>query len=268
MITTKEYELLKKHRAKGYCWIARDRDECVYVYKSKPIKLGLIWGDNERGCYEWSLNDDSLPCIKWEDEKPTRIDDLIRDYESHRVIVGESVNKTELVKEIEGVFDSIDIFNYRIGESCENYNNWGIDSKRVRDIFSVIDKHIPDNDKEIIPQFVVDWIEEIKDTKCAHQLEILFDTASMPTEVYDWLKQDSKNWDILARAWLYGYEVEQEKLYTVRLANGSCLYKFELAGIDWTKAYSHCEKDMHCQLTQSEIESVDPRLMQFAVEVE
>ena len=26
--------------------------------------------------------------VKWEDDKPTKIDDLIRDYESHKEIVG------------------------------------------------------------------------------------------------------------------------------------------------------------------------------------
>ena len=214
MITREEYESLKQYRDKGYCWIARDRDECVYVYKSKPIKLGLIWGDNERGCSEWSLNDDSLPCIKWEDEEPTKIDDLIRDYESHQEIVGEKV-------------------------------------------------------KVLIPSFVADWIEEVKGLKRNFKLEYLFDTAEMPDDVYDWLDERYGDTDILAKAWLDGYVIEQEKLYTVRLANGSFLIKdpefntFQLciAPKEQIEGYEY-------KLTQSEIESVDKRLMQFAEEVE
>ena len=140
MITKEEYELLKDYRATGYDWIARDRDECVYVYKSKPIKLGLIWGDNERGCSEWSLNDDSLPYIKWEDEKPTRIDDLIRDYESHQVIIGSNnVNKAELIKEIDNILDDIGVGDYRLGESNED-DCWLISSITIRKILSAIEK--------------------------------------------------------------------------------------------------------------------------------
>lgn len=152
MITREEYELLKEYRERGYAWIARDRDECVYVYKSKPIKLGLIWGDNERGCSEWSLNDDSLPYIKWEDEAPTKIDDLIRDYESHQEIVGESVNKTELVKEIDNILDDIGVSDYQLGE-CDEDTIWTISSITIRDILSAIEKYSPEKVKATVPAY-------------------------------------------------------------------------------------------------------------------
>lgn len=209
MITKYEYLTLKERYKKGYRWIARDKDGCLYMYYREPKRLVFSWKDAELSSFEWSVNDDSFPCVKWEDAKPTKILDLIQDYEKHEELKG----------------------------------------------------------KVVIPQFVADWIEEIKDKNCAHALEILFDTASMPTEVYDWLKQDSKNWDIMARAWLDVYEVEKEKLYTVRLANGNCLYRFLSLGIDWMKGYSDYKNDPSCRLTQSEIESVDPVLMQIAEEV-
>src|SRR5574344_1080375 len=212
MITKEEYGLLKYYHTTGYRWIARDENEELCVYETKPIKLTCSWLNfNIRERFDTVCDDDHLfQYIKWEDEEPTKILDLIHDYEKHEELKG----------------------------------------------------------KVVIQQFVADWIEEIKDKNCAHALEILFNTASMPTEVYDWLKQDSKNWDIMARAWLDGYVVVQEKLYTVRLANGDCLYKFKDIEVGWTNGYSNYKNDKDFQLTQSEIESIDPIFMQIAEEVE
>lgn len=211
MITKEEYGLLKYYHTTGYRWIARDENEELCVYETKPIKLTCSWLNfNIRERFDTVCDDDHLfQYIKWDDEEPTKILDLIQDYEKH-----EKLKK-----------------------------------------------------KVVIQQFVADWIEEIKDKNCAHALEILFDTASMPTEVYDWLKQDSKNWDIMARAWLDGFMVEKEKLYTIRLKNGYHLCKYEGTGIRWLNMTEFNTADCY-KLTQSEIESVDPLLMQFAEEVE
>ena len=215
MITREEYGWLNTYRSEGFRWIARDKDKGLYVYTTEPEKRECEWRTtklNSSGVY----NDDGYRLfryIKWEDEEPTRIDDLIRDYESHQVIVGEKVKVT-------------------------------------------------------IPQYVADWIEEVKGLKRNFKLEYLFDTYEMPDDVYDWLDERYGDTDILARAWLDGFIIEKEKLYTVRLANGNYLYIFLSLGIDWMKGYSDYKNDPSCRLTQSEIESVDPVLMKIAVEVE
>src|SRR5574344_155894 len=174
MITSKEYELLKHYRATEYRWIARDKDKGLYVYATEPEKRECEWRTNKfnsSGVY----NDDGyhlFQYIKWEDEKPTRIDDLIRDYESHKESVGEKVKVT-------------------------------------------------------VPQFVADWIQEVKGLKRNFKLEYLFDTTAMPDDVYDWLDERYGDTDILAKAWLDGFEVEKEKLYIVELPNRQRLAKID-----------------------------------------
>lgn len=214
MITREEYGRLNIYRAQGYEWIARDKNGDIHLYGKEP----------EKGVYDWKNIDLNSNCyydydgyrlyqyIKWEDEKPTKIDDLIRDYESHQEIVGEKVKVT-------------------------------------------------------VPQFVADWIEEVKGLKRNFKLEYLFDTTEMPDDVYDWLDERYGDTDILAKAWLDGYEVEKEKLYTVQLKNGYHLCKYEGTGIKWLNMTEFNTVGCY-KLTQAEIESVDPRLMQFAVEVE
>lgn len=209
MITSKEYGWLKNYRDKGYKWMTRDKNGKLYVYQEAPTKYFMMWKYGGRTIH---IREKCFNFIKWEDEKSTKIDDLIRDYESHQVIVGEKV-------------------------------------------------------KVEIPQFVADWIEEVKGLKRNFKLEYLFDTTKMPDDVYDWLDERYGDTDILAKAWLDGFVVEKEKLYTVQLKNGYHLCKYEGTGVRWLNMTEFNTADCY-KLTQSEIEAVDPRLMQFAVEVD
>lgn len=64
-------------------------------------------------------------------------------------------------------------------------------------------------------------------------------------------------------------KAEKEKLYTVGLANGPILIKDpEFNTFQLCKATKEQIEGYKYKLTKSEIESVDPRLMQFAEEVE
>lgn len=76
------------------------------------------------------------------------------------------------------------------------------------------------SNKVVIPQFVAEWIEV-----CKEHLTTSLYTAMNPnfmkenSQSFDlilWIKKTS-NQDIFARAWLDGYEVKEEKLYTARL---------------------------------------------------
>lgn len=70
-------------------------------------------------------------------------------------------------------------------------------------------------EKVKIPQFVADIIEEYKD-KGAPIIDIF--TEKNFNKKYNWWLATSPNaYDRTARAWLYGYEVKKEKLYTARL---------------------------------------------------
>ena len=63
-----------------------------------------------------------------------------------------------------------------------------------------------------IPQFVADWIEEAR--KACKDVAELFEFDFTNDEVGKWFMQE-RLFDLVARAWLDGYEVEKEKRYTV-----------------------------------------------------
>lgn len=69
--------------------------------------------------------------------------------------------------------------------------------------------------KPIIPQFVADWIEESK-TVAAGTLKGAYINA--PEKVRFWWSGDNvANVQVFARAWLDGYELEEEKRYVVKI---------------------------------------------------
>jgi len=72
------------------------------------------------------------------------------------------------------------------------------------------------SNKVVIPQFVADWIEEGKKTCRDVQDLFIFDFNS--EEVKRWFL-DYKPFDLVARAWLDGYEVEQKKRYRIKMKN-------------------------------------------------
>ena len=71
-----------------------------------------------------------------------------------------------------------------------------------------------------VPQFVADWIENSKQEK--RNLRNALNNGSEKMRL--WLL-DQENYDLFARAWLDGYEIEEEKRYIVSLKNGQPLVK-------------------------------------------
>lgn len=77
-------------------------------------------------------------------------------------------------------------------------------------------EYIPE--KVTIPQFVADWIEESK-KHCKNVVEF-FRYKYPNVEMIKWI-QEGKRFDLIARAWLDGYEVEKEKQYRIKLKSNS-----------------------------------------------
>lgn len=73
---------------------------------------------------------------------------------------------------------------------------------------------VMEREKVTIPQFVADWIEEGK-KHCEDVLD-LFSFDFTNEEVGNWFLQE-KPFDLVARAWLDGYEAEKEKRYLVKI---------------------------------------------------
>lgn len=73
---------------------------------------------------------------------------------------------------------------------------------------------LDEQEKAKVPQFVADWIKHSRNTGCS-----LFGAMSIfeeNIEIKKWM-QWSENQELFARAWLDGYEVEEEKKYFVKL---------------------------------------------------
>lgn len=83
--------------------------------------------------------------------------------------------------------------------------------------------------KPVIPRFVADWIETCKENNII-SLSGAFEYAK--EEVGAWLN-DWSNQETFARAWLFGYTVEKEKRYYIRLK-----------GVDENYNYFNCIKHL------------------------
>lgn len=69
--------------------------------------------------------------------------------------------------------------------------------------------------KPVIPQFVADKIEYCKNAS-GYGLFHAMDYCFQYKDSADWLED---NQELFARAWLDGYEIEKDKLYTVEIPN-------------------------------------------------
>jgi gp178 len=119
------------------------------------------------------------------------------------------MNKKELVEKIESLPSLTSITSIR------PY----IDKKVVLGLICQLDEP----EKVVIPQFVADWYEENKDVfdanlyRCAYNIPSVFDGAKI-NEFERWfLTNGTKPFQTLVNMHQFGYEVEKEKQYWVKL---------------------------------------------------
>lgn len=141
-------------------------------------------------------------------------------------------------------------------------------------------------EKPVVPQFVSDWLEVCKDnlalSLASSMNPIVLRTNNQPEETIHWFKS-AKNQETFAKAWLYSYKVEKEKLYTVEIpnTNGDGYGVVYLGRNEYNKielriwdCYSSIEFSDNwkqfdsAQLTESEIKEDFEWAWQFAEEVE
>ncbi|EDH0847341.1 DUF1642 domain-containing protein [Listeria monocytogenes] len=79
---------------------------------------------------------------------------------------------------------------------------------------------VEEAERIVVPQFVADWVSHCKQRE--YDLACLLDygNAGIPDEMYEWLISSADNQELLARAWLDGYEVEKEPVWVVENENG------------------------------------------------
>ncbi|HHG7587626.1 TPA: DUF1642 domain-containing protein [Streptococcus pneumoniae] len=97
-----------------------------------------------------------------------------------------------------------------------------IDVDRIIDTIIDTIKQLDEPEKVKVPRFVAEWIEEAR--KACKDVVELFEFDFTNDEVRKWFMQE-RPFDLVARAWLDGYEVEEEKRYLVTLKNRQPLVK-------------------------------------------
>lgn len=90
-----------------------------------------------------------------------------------------------------------------------------------RDVVLALVRQLNEPKKVTIPQFVADWLSNLK----SGLFGLNYD--SVPSEIYDWVYATEDNLRRLHLAFVYGYEVEEEKRYQVSIAaTGQYLGKY------------------------------------------
>ena len=113
----------------------------------------------------------------------------------------------DILKELGDDYGSM---KYRSG-----YEQGKLEGAWVGDQLKDADKIRQELNKPVIPKFVADFIAEQK--KLGHTLSYSID-ASMSDRVAEWYWDNS---ELFALAWIFGYKVEKEKRYLVKL-KGLC----------------------------------------------
>ncbi|MCQ88112.1 DUF1642 domain-containing protein [Listeria monocytogenes] len=124
----------------------------------------------------------------------------------------------------------------------------------------------------VVSKLVGDFLENHskEDGHTLHDLlcDLLTSRDSLDENVYDWIMENNnENGELLARAWLDGYEVEKEPLYYVQLITIFLGYLNERN--DGRRSLSDSVQNdiFKTQFTEAEIKAMDERYWQFAVPV-
>lgn len=107
------------------------------------------------------------------------------------------MNKQELIKE----FREVGIYSLNI---------LGTEIKAIPTEIAITSiEQLDESQKIVVPQFVADWLSNLK----SGLFGLNYDSVS--SEIYDWVYATEDNLRKLHLAFVYGYEVEEEKRYTV-----------------------------------------------------
>ena len=170
------------------------------------------------------------------------------------------MNKQEAIKEM-GKIDGLTIKDKSVG--------FYIKMIPEVEILKII-KQIDEPEKHVVPQYVAEYIEYCKHEKF-YALHGAY--ANMDDRLKCW-RFKGNNSELFAKAWLYGYEIEKEKLYTVELPNPNAgghvvLCKTGDGRVSITFANAGRWRGVkNVQLTEAEIKQDFEWAWQFAKEVE
>ncbi|EOV3192878.1 DUF1642 domain-containing protein [Listeria monocytogenes] len=120
-----------------------------------------------------------------------------------------------------------------------------------------------------VPRFAADWIKHCKQREYDLACLLEYGNAGIPDEMYEWLISSADNQELFARAWLDGYEVEQEPLYYIKAIDSYSGYvNLNLKTGTYTMSTNGEFDGYKTKFTESEIKNIDTRYWDFAVPVE
>lgn len=120
-------------------------------------------------------------------------------------------------------------------------------------------KQLDEPEKVKVPQFVDDVIEGAREHSPELEDALHYACSNGSQEFTEWYQKKS-NRDLFARAWLDGYEVEEEKRYYVRFKwiEGSYSYLTFIKGFDaWTLKDITLDKKFRTAHTRKELEEAE-----------
>lgn len=140
-------------------------------------------------------------------------------------------------------------------ELIEKYEYLNHDCFRRVDTSEVLKdlKQLDEPEKPVVPQFVADVIEGVREKSLELEDALHYTWGKGTKEFTEWYKKKS-NRDLFARAYLDGYEVEEEKRYEVILCNGQSLKTVYRQGedrLDFEKEYGDLERFTRKQLEEA-----------------
>ncbi|EGO8773471.1 DUF1642 domain-containing protein [Enterococcus faecalis] len=170
------------------------------------------------------------------------------------------MNKQELIEELECLEVSTDSVDYLKGADYAN--------ERAINLAKQLDEPI----KVVVPKFVAEWLDKHKYSTDIIDLFLSVEYATdsdgfiaekwdYSGEFYDWLSDNADTLFTLCDAIRYGYEVEKEQLYYVKLP--------EIGYMRFGKKYFYStDKEDAKRYTENQIKSIDERYWPFAVKVD
>ena len=181
------------------------------------------------------------------------------------------MNKQEVISKLKSAIPKNNVDDYQKGETA------GLNFALL--LLAELDEP----EKPVVPQFAADWIEWCKKNKITllgADTAICNNKNIRSLDASGWAM---KNQETFVKAWIYGYEVEEEKLYTVEIPNpnGGGYSKIYLAknkdgkvelftwsGYTSIEFADNWKQEENAQLTEAEIKKDFEWAWQFADEVE
>lgn len=174
----------------------------------------------------------------------------------------------EMKKDKNWLKEQLSYLQEGVGESFNDYSK-GLNAAYNTIGLLINELEEPEQEEVVIPQFVADWIETMKqqDFTLGQVAEHLYSGDIKWSLLREYERWARLNFTKFTRAWLDGYSVEKEKLYYVR-ENNYLLCKHKGEVIDYVEAIDRrITNSVKLKLTEQEIKDYDERYWAFAEEI-